>query len=472
MLENLIARLRTTAARGEAGALPDGELLRRWTHQRDEAAFELLVLRHGRLVLGVCQRLLGNAADVEDAFQATFLILVRKGQGISRGQALAAWLHTVAHRVALEARTRRGREGADLPANVAAPDEPDGADSREVREALDEEVRRLPEKYRLPFVLCHLEGWTNEEAARELGRPVGTILSRLSRARQQLRERLARRGLAPSAVLVPPALSTLVPAQLVRQTVHAALAVAGRGLVADAVSAPALALMEGALRAMLSAKLKAACVLVLSLAVLAVGGGAVGYRVLRAQTPPAEEVKQRQGKEAAELRTRLREAQERTARIQEALDTLDDGAEERTRPVDEDAKERAEVLAVRVRIKKAELGVAKAILKASSMRLEVMENTARTVPRSISQEDLSAGRLDVVKAQGQVEVKEAELQESELLLAQAKRRIASPAESPKPGVRGAAPPRTLEQRVQDLEKQVERLTRQIERRPAGRGDGK
>src|SRR5262249_19315060 len=153
--------------------------------------------------------------------------------GISRRQALPAWLHTVASRVALQARARRvpvASEGLD---QVAAPE--GDRDRREVLAVLDEEVRRPPGKEQVPLGLCHLEGRTNEEAARELGRPVGTVQSRLARARQRLRERLARRGLAPAALAGP---APVVPSQLVGSTVCAALAVASKQ--AGAVSAPAL----------------------------------------------------------------------------------------------------------------------------------------------------------------------------------------------------------------------------------------
>src|SRR5262245_30026006 len=183
-LQALVDRLRQAAPGGVSG-LSDAELVERWARHRDEAAFELIVWRHGRLVLSVCRRLLRHAQDVEDAFQATFLVLVRKARSIAKRQALASWLHTVATRVALSARERSAREGARNGGSVeglAARAEPPADDLRSV---LDEEVGRLAEKYRNVFVLCCLEGKTDAVAARELGCPLGTVLSRLSRARRR-----------------------------------------------------------------------------------------------------------------------------------------------------------------------------------------------------------------------------------------------------------------------------------------------
>src|SRR5262249_1365227 len=161
-------------------------LLQRWLARRDEAAFELLLWRHGPMVLALCRRLLRHAQDAEDAFQATFLTLVRKAGSIANREALAAWLYKVAYRVALRARAAAATRAAlpitsmDLPAAEPAQD----LLWRDLRPVLDEEVSRLPARFRGPFVLCYLEGKTNEQAARELGCPLGTVLSRLSRGRE------------------------------------------------------------------------------------------------------------------------------------------------------------------------------------------------------------------------------------------------------------------------------------------------
>jgi RNA polymerase sigma factor (sigma-70 family) len=180
----------------------DVRLLERFLAERDETAFEVLVWRHGPMVLRLCRGILGDAHEAEDAFQATFLKLARKAGSIGKQASLAGWLHTVATRVALRARARRaaraGRERClDDQSAVGPCDDPTAGLAREeLRRLLDGEVRRLPEKHRAVFTLCHLEGKTNEEAAEQLGCPKGTVLSRLSRARERLRRRLSQRGLA------------------------------------------------------------------------------------------------------------------------------------------------------------------------------------------------------------------------------------------------------------------------------------
>jgi RNA polymerase sigma factor (sigma-70 family) len=178
--------------------VPDAELLARFVKECDEAAFELLLWRHGGMVLNLCVRLIGDRQLAEDAFQLTFLTLARKASTVGRGEAVGGWLYRVAYRTALRTRQRTGRE-QPLPETPLTGSEPDPADAaawRELRPLLDDEVSRLPEKYRTAFVLCYLQGKTNEEAARELGCPKGTVDSRLARARERLRDRLARRGLA------------------------------------------------------------------------------------------------------------------------------------------------------------------------------------------------------------------------------------------------------------------------------------
>jgi RNA polymerase sigma factor (sigma-70 family) len=176
----------------------DAELLERFLRDRDEAAFELLMWRHTPVVMGVCRRVLRHRQDAEDAFQATFLILARKGHSIGRRESLTGWLYTVAYRVALRARAAR-RAGPERslevpPTDEAQSDPADHLAGQELRRLLDAELSRLPEKYRTAFILCHLEGKTCAEAAQQLGCPRGTIQSRTGRAREHLRARLARRA--------------------------------------------------------------------------------------------------------------------------------------------------------------------------------------------------------------------------------------------------------------------------------------
>jgi RNA polymerase sigma factor (sigma-70 family) len=272
-LRRLIGQLDRARARQAADGLTDSELLRRYAQNRDEAAFEVLVWRHGATVLGTCRRLLGSCPDAEDAFQATFLTLVRKAGSIRNGAALPGWLHRVAHRIALQVRANRrqrsAREGPLLgegPA-VREPDAPD----REALALLEEEVARLPAKYRLPVLMCYYQGQPTAEAARQLGCPRGTILSRLATARQRLRGRLTRRGVTLTAALgllrLEQRALAAVPTTLVRKALPGAV-----------IAEPVAALTEGVLRAMLLAKIKTAVVVVLTLGLIGAGAGGWAYR--------------------------------------------------------------------------------------------------------------------------------------------------------------------------------------------------
>jgi RNA polymerase sigma factor (sigma-70 family) len=180
--------------------LPDGRLLERYVATRDESAFAALVERYGSLVLGVCERVLQHAQDAEDAFQATFLVLARRAATLDGRRPLGNWLYAVAYRTAVKARQsaarRRARELQVLDmATVPASEEEKWSD---LRPLLDEELNQLPEKYRAPLLLCFLEGKTHQQAARELGWPSGSMSRRMNRARELLRKRLARRGVALS----------------------------------------------------------------------------------------------------------------------------------------------------------------------------------------------------------------------------------------------------------------------------------
>src|SRR5882762_8057034 len=240
-----------------AADLTDGQLLERFVDGHDPEAFAALVRRHGRTVLGVCRRVLINAHDAEDAFQATFLVLVRKARSIAKREAVGSWLYGVAYRAALRARAgsaqRRKHESQSLD-RAAEPATADEADD-EVRPIIDEEVNRLPEKYRRPIVLCYFEGKTYGEAARILGWPAGTTSVRLARARELLRARLALRGLALSA--------GALAAWLAEKTAPAAdahllvdiMARAAQQLAASpgaaGISTQVVALTEGVVKAML-----------------------------------------------------------------------------------------------------------------------------------------------------------------------------------------------------------------------------
>src|SRR5262245_58582493 len=265
----------------------DGQLLERFVARRDEGAFAALVRRHGPMVLAVCRRVLRDEDAAEDAFQATFLVLARRAGSVGRPGLLGNWLYGVACRTALKARAgaarRRAREGplVDVPAGEAPPE----ALRQELRGVLDEELGRLPEKYRVPLVLCYLDGMSHEEAARVLGCPRETVSTRVARGREWLRGRLTRRGLALGAALFAAALAegaapAAVPETLGSFTVKAAAAGAAPPQVA--------ALAEGVLKAMFWNKLTRIALVVLMLALLGGGTGVlVTYQLLAADPPKA-----------------------------------------------------------------------------------------------------------------------------------------------------------------------------------------
>ncbi|MGC8642033.1 MAG: RNA polymerase sigma factor [Isosphaeraceae bacterium] len=247
---------------GSVASLSEWQLLERFVAHRDELAFEALVSRHGPMVLGICRRMLGNSQDVDDAFQATFLVLLKRAGSLGPGDAIAAWLHGVAVKVARQARStafrRRQRERTGIAFDVPSPDPV--IDDPELRRVIDEEINRLPSKYRAPIVLCYLEGQTHEEAARQLDWPLGTVKGRLARARAQLESRLARRGLACGTALAALAAGTRSQAAfsgpLVAATCRAAVRLGTGKLTAHIVSASIVRLAQGVLTTMMIQKMK------------------------------------------------------------------------------------------------------------------------------------------------------------------------------------------------------------------------
>src|SRR5262249_1843076 len=260
-LNKFIQHVRLMLGRSEAEGATDAQLLELFLRKRDKTAFEALIRRHGQMVWGVCHRVLRNVHDAEDAFQATFLVLVRKAASVrSPEKMLGNWLYGVAYRTALEARhavrKRRAKE-AKAPPRTQEPDT-----WADLRPALDHELARLPDKYRLLIVLCDLEGKTRKEAARQLGFPEGTIASRLARGRVLLARRLSRHGLSLSGGMLGVVISQ-----------NAALAGMARSLVGStvaaavdqaAVSAKVTALTEGVLKTMLLTKIRIATALLLA----------------------------------------------------------------------------------------------------------------------------------------------------------------------------------------------------------------
>jgi RNA polymerase sigma factor (sigma-70 family) len=278
-LHNVLAYLRQAVHPGRAGDRADAELLRRFVVGRDEAAFEALLQRHGPTVLAVCRRILANEADAEDAFQAVFLVLVRKAAAVERHESVGSFLYGVALRTALRARSdlanrrRHERHAGAMPASQPSPD----AVWHDLRQVLDEEVARLPWKYREPFRLCYLEGKTYDEVARALGFSKGTVSSRLTRARDRLRRRLAGRGVTLSggllaAVLAARAAPAAVPPPLLAATLRAAATVAAGAAGAAAVSSSVRQLTEGVVQSMSASKPRVLGGLLLVVCAVAVAG--------------------------------------------------------------------------------------------------------------------------------------------------------------------------------------------------------
>jgi RNA polymerase sigma factor (sigma-70 family) len=308
----LLRHIRRLAGAQKNGNLPDRELLEHFLTQGDEAAFATLVRRHGAMVLGVCRAVLHQQQDAEDVFQATFLVLARKAASVRKREALASWLHGVARRLALKLRARAARRpiltNGNLDLLQARP--MDDLTWRELRLVLHKELDRLPERYRSPLVLCHLEGKTQDEAAHELGWTSGMLRGRLLRGRDLLRARLIRRGLALSvplfaAVLSQEQLVAALPATLANATVKAALlSLTGPATIAT-ISTQAAALAEEGLAIMLVTKLKFGAALLLTLGVLAVGAGwgMQQARETKEREAQRQEVPRAEVKNADELKT-------------------------------------------------------------------------------------------------------------------------------------------------------------------------
>jgi RNA polymerase sigma factor (sigma-70 family) len=282
-MSSLYHYLRRVFLAQHCSGLTDGELLEAFVARGDGACFEALVRRHGPMVLGVCRRLLRDCHDAEDAFQAVFLVLVRRAAAVPP-EAVGNWLYGVAYRTALNVRRaaarRRARERSEdhMPHPMTKPAE----DWTELRPLLDDALTRLPDKYRSAFVLCDLEGLTRAEAARHLGVPEGTVSGRLTTARRMLAERLTRRGLTLSAgalttVLAQGSAIAAVPASLVAATVRA-VETAAAGATAGLVSAEVASLVDGVAKGLTAASWKPLALVLLAVPMFTVGAAVLAPR--------------------------------------------------------------------------------------------------------------------------------------------------------------------------------------------------
>jgi RNA polymerase sigma factor (sigma-70 family) len=287
-LEQILGSLRRLVGGREADALSDAALLRDFVRSHDEDTFQVLLERHGPMVLGVCRRLLRDEQEAEDAFQTTFLVLVRKAASLRRQESLGSWLYGVAYRIARRSRMRLNRTTTGWREVAVAGDPDEELAWRDLRPVLDEELRRLPEKYRRPVLLCFVEGKTQEGAARDLGWTRGTLRGRLERGRDLLQERLARRGIALPAALLAGVLAArataAVPGDLASTIARAASALLEEHGALGLVSAPVLEAVERTLLMMRVRKLTAVLLVVLA-AVLVAGGAAHLVRRVGAEKP-------------------------------------------------------------------------------------------------------------------------------------------------------------------------------------------
>ncbi len=347
-VHTLLRYVRQVVGPPDEAAGTDGQLLGRFVRERDEAAFLALVQRHGPMVLGVCRRVLAQAQDAEDAFQATFLVLVRKAHAVAHGDRLSGWLYGVAVRTASKLKVREARRrkyerrAGSLPRAEPEPDGP-GPDLSPI---LDQEIQQLPKKYRLPLVLCYLEGKTNREAAEALGCPAGTVSRRLAWARQRLRARLARRGVAPTAGFAAigwaegelgRATAAAIAAELEARTVQLALQISAGNVAATGGVAPRAVILTGeVMRTMFWTSWKGLAVAgLLAVSLIGAGAGVYASEMLMAGepdgTPTAAQDKESSKPEAlkqevARLQAELQKLQEEIGRLRAKLDAPPDRA--------------------------------------------------------------------------------------------------------------------------------------------------
>jgi RNA polymerase sigma factor (sigma-70 family) len=293
-MESLLRSLRKAACLPEGSPLTDGELLEHFLTRRDEMAMEIIIHRHSRMVWGVCRRMLRQQQDAEDAFQATFLVLVRRAASIEPKQMVGNWLYGVAHQTARKARAMRAkrwareRQGDGQPDPIAVPQD----SCQDLLPLLDDELSRLPDKYRVPIILCDFQGKTRKEVASQLHWPEGTVAGRLARAREILAKRLTRRGVSLSvgslaALLIEQIASASVPGPLLASTIKGVVSSRIGQVGAGLISAAAFAITEGVVHTMVLKKSSAIMFTVSMFAVTCVLGVLVAKEFGQEKEPEA-----------------------------------------------------------------------------------------------------------------------------------------------------------------------------------------
>jgi RNA polymerase sigma factor (sigma-70 family) len=335
-MSKVIHQLHSAAMRWEAVDLTDGQLLDAFVKRREQAALEVLVRRHAPMIWSVCRRILDNHHDAEDAFQATFLVLVRKAPSIMPREMVGNWLYGVAQQTARKARTTTAKRQARERQQTAMP-ETDVTERElwsDLQPLLDKELSLLPDKYRVVIVLCDLEGKTRPETARQLGLPEGTVASRLARARTMLAKRLAPHAVGCvathptvsggmlAAVLSQEAAAGAVPTAVLVSTIKAVTSVAAGQAVAGVISVKVATLAEGVLKTMFLTKLKVASMVLVVMAVAAGGAGGLAYyaqatepAITQAEAGPKNKKAERPDVKPAEVQAD-QDAQKRLDRLQ------------------------------------------------------------------------------------------------------------------------------------------------------------
>lgn len=329
-ISSVVQHLRKAVVLHKFAGLPDGQLLGHFVDRRDEAAFAALVNRHGPMVWGVCRRLLRNHQDAENAFQATFLVLVRKARSVVPRGMVANWLYGVAHRTALNARAAAAKRGSRERQVTRMPEPAIESERRnELLWVLDQELSRLPDKYRAVIVLCELEGKTRKEASRQLGCPEGTVASRLAAARALLAKRLRRHGVAGAGGALAALLSSEASAVVSAVVVSSTIKMSGGFAAGQALgSAKVVALAEEVIKAMLMKKIKTVMTVALFAGLLA---GMPVWRpcaaVALARTENGREARPDTSKtlaDADEVRTALADFEAARAAVIQAKQRLDE----------------------------------------------------------------------------------------------------------------------------------------------------
>jgi RNA polymerase sigma factor (sigma-70 family) len=475
----VLGYLRRLGRAEEARASSDANLLHRYAAQREDAAFAELVRRHGPMVLGVCRRVLGNLDDAEDAFQATFLVLAARPRAVGNPSSLANWLFGVARRTALRVQVGAARRCRHerLSAKSEAIDSDTTALWREIRPVLDAEVARLPAHCREVFILCCLEGRTHEEAARLLGCPAGTVASRLSRARERLRGRLVRRGLAlgtAGALFAAGQAEAAVSSEMLGVLVGAASSrTATVFSTAGSISPRVAALTEGVLRAMWTTKLKVAAALILAFGAAGFGTGMVLSKA--AQPSPGQSVEQPMapaggaGKKFVAQREIVRPVEDKPPVPPKEGDAAvekekkEKSAEPSIPLVSaadiQDAEDEVELMKARLDAKRAELEAAK--VTADVAKTDLKRVTELLKAAAVSREDFDKTRAAADAALAQVRIKEADIVEPEIRLRQAMRRLERLRASKDKPVAKPAEPNELSPKAADARDSVEMMEAQL-----------